>query len=148
MFPNTWILCFARPRPFRIIEWVVQTTRRILIVDHNSLLLDGLRTLIGLQPEMELVGVASSASEAVELFLQHRPEVVLMDLDLPESGGIRSIQRIREVDSSTCILGLLTHPQDACAALALRAGARSCITKDRLNRDLIKLIQECLRPGA
>jgi DNA-binding NarL/FixJ family response regulator len=93
------------------------------------------------------VGAAASASEAVELFCEHRPEVVLMDLDLPESGGIRSIREISELDRTVCILGLLTHPRDEGAALALRAGARNCITKDRLNRDLVTLIHECLRPG-
>jgi len=97
---------------------------------------------------MELVGVAASASEAVQLFREHRPDVVLMDLDLPESGAIRSIREIREIDSRACILGLFTHPWDRCAALALRAGARSCITKDRLNRDLVMLIRECWQSGA
>lgn len=139
---------FRRLRLSRIIESVARTMRRILIVDHNRLLLDGLCTLIGLQPEMELVGVAASANEAVELFCQHRPEVVLMDLDLPDSGGIRSIQRIREIDATVCILGLLTHPQDESATLALRAGAQKYITKDRLTRDLVKLIRECSRTGA
>ena len=111
------------------------------------LLREGLCTLIGLEPDMELVAVAASARDAVELFGEHRPEVVLMDLDLPESSGIRSIREIQEVDSTVCILGLFTHPWDECATLALRAGARSCITKDRLNRDLVRLIRECLRPG-
>ena len=109
------------------------------------LLREGLCTLIRLQPDMEVAGVAASASQAVELFRAYMPEVVLMDLDLPESGGTRSIREIREFDPKACILGLLTHPWDECAVLALRAGARICITKDRLNRDLVKVIRECLR---
>jgi DNA-binding NarL/FixJ family response regulator len=136
---------FRRKRLFRIIKAVEEIKNRILVVDHNKLLLEGICTLIRLQPDMELVGVAASASEAVRLFRQHRPDVVLMDLDLPASAAIRSIREIREVDSTGCILGLFTHPWDECAALALRAGARSCLTKDRLNRDLVTLIRECLR---
>ena len=127
---------------------VARTKRRILVVDHNTLLREGLCTLIRLQLDMELVGVAASESEAIHLFREHRPELVLMDLDLPESGGIRSIREIRERDPTTCILGLLTHPGDDCAALALGAGARGCLTKDRLHRDLVTLIRECLSPGA
>lgn len=136
---------FRSERLFRIMGWVEQPKSRILVVDHNLLLREGLCTLIRLQPEMELVGAAASAGEAVDLFCKHRPEVVLMDLDLPESGGIRSIQAISAIDPTVRILGLLTHPRDEGAALALRAGARSCITKDRLDRDLVTLIRECLR---
>lgn len=118
----------------------------VMVVALVALLLEGLCTLIRLQPEMELVGAAASGSEAVGLFRQHRPAVVLMDLDLPESGGIRSIVEIRAMDSTACILGLLTHPQDESAALALRAGAQRCITKDRLNCDLVMLIRACFPP--
>jgi DNA-binding NarL/FixJ family response regulator len=138
---------FCRECLFRIIDPVEQTKRRILIVDHNSLLREGLRGLVDVQPDMELAGVATSAIEAVQLFREHRPEVVLMDLDLPESNGVRSIREISELDRTVCILGLFTHPWDECAALALRAGTRACIAKDRLNRDLVALIRECLPPG-
>jgi DNA-binding NarL/FixJ family response regulator len=97
---------------------------------------------------MVLVGVATSGRGAVRLFREHRPEVVLMDLDLPESNGVRAILEIRELDRTVCIFGLFTHPWDERAALALRAGARACIAKDRLNRELLTLIRECPRPGA
>jgi two-component system, NarL family, response regulator len=122
------------------------TKNRILVVDHNLLLREGLCTLIRLQPDMELVGAAASATEAVELFRQHKPDAVLMDLDLPESGGIRSIRDIRKIDMAPCILGLFTHPWDNCARLAIRAGARNCVTKDRLNQDLVTLLRRCLSP--
>jgi DNA-binding NarL/FixJ family response regulator len=127
---------------------VDQSKRRILVVDHNMLLREGLCSLVHLQPDMDLVGVAASARSAVKLFREHRPEVVLMDLDLPESNGVRAIREIRELDRTVCIFGLFTHPWDESAALALRAGARACIAKDRLKRDLITLIRECPSPGA
>lgn len=124
-----------------------ETKYRVLVVDHNALLLDGICTLIRLQSDMEIVGTAASSNEAVKLFRQHRPKVVLMDLDLPEPGGIVAIREIHAIDPATSIFGLFTHPSDECARLALRAGARSCVTKDRLNRDLLALIRECLRPS-
>ena len=120
------------------------TRCRILIVDHNRLLREGLSSLVMRQPDMVLVGAATSGGEAVQLFREHRPEVVLMDLDLPGGTGIESIRKIRELDPNVCILGLLTYSWDDCAALALGAGAYACISKDRLNRDLVPLIHKGL----
>jgi len=116
---------------------------RILAVDHNPLLREGLRVLIQLQPDMELVGLVASAEEAVQAFTQHRPDVTLMDLDLPYREGIVAIQKTLEIDPAACILGSLTHEEDESRAHALRAGARSCITKDRLNQDLVPLVRDC-----
>ena len=124
--------------------WIVeQANLGILIVDHNPLLLEGLCTLVRLQPDMEVVGTAASASEAVRVFRQHRPRVVLMDLDLPDESGIRAIREIREIDPAVCVLGLLTYEWDIAGPLALRAGAQNCVTKDKLMRDLVGLIHEC-----
>jgi len=112
-------------------------------VDHNPLLREGLKLLIDLQPDMELVGLVASAKEAVQAFAEHRPDVTLMDLDLPSGAGITALQEIRKIDPATCVLGLLTYEWDESRTLALRAGARRCITKDRLNEDLISLVREC-----
>jgi DNA-binding NarL/FixJ family response regulator len=122
---------------------VEQANRRILIVEHNSLLLEGLCTLVRLQPDMELVGTATSASEAVRVFRQYRPKVVLMDLDLPEESGIGAIRDIREMDPAVCVLGLLTYGWDGKRQLALDTGARNCLTKDKLTPHLLGLIYEC-----
>jgi DNA-binding NarL/FixJ family response regulator len=66
-----------------------------------------------------------------------------MDLDLPEESGIRAIREMREIDSSVCILGLLTYEWVEARRDALRAGARNCVTKDRLMRHLVHLIDDC-----
>jgi DNA-binding NarL/FixJ family response regulator len=124
--------------------WVVeQTNRGILIVEHNPLLLEGLCTHVGLQPDMEVVAIAASASEAVRMFRQHRPKIVLMDLDLPEETGIRAIREIREIDPAVSVIGLLTYEWDTAWRLALDAGARNCVTKDKLTPHLVGLIYEC-----
>jgi DNA-binding NarL/FixJ family response regulator len=118
---------------------------RILAVDHNPLLRDGLSLLIQLQPDMDLVGLVASGKEAVESFAAHRPDVTLMDLDLPSGAGITAIEEIVRIDPAAGILGLFTYEGDESSARALRAGARSCITKDRLNQDLVSLIRDCAR---
>ena len=118
---------------------------RILAVDHNPLLREGLTLLMDLQPGMELVAVAASGEEAVQAYTQHRPDVTLMDLDLPLGGGITALQRILKIDAAACVIGLSTYEWNESCTQALREGARSCITKDRLNQDLVALVQDCLR---
>ena len=117
----------------------------ILAVDHNPLLREGLSLLIQLQPDMELVAAVASGKEAVQSFTQHRPDVTLMDLDLPSAAGITAIQEILKIDPAACVLGLCTYEWDESSAHALRAGARSCLTKDRLNQDLVSLVRDCAR---
>jgi DNA-binding NarL/FixJ family response regulator len=124
----------------------VQTRKiRILAVDHNPLLREGLTLLIDLQPDMELVGVVASGKEAVQAFTGHRPDVTLMDLDLPSAAGITAIQEILQIDPAACVIGSSTYDWDESCTQALRAGARSCITKDRLNQDLVSLVRDYAR---
>jgi two-component system NarL family response regulator len=118
---------------------------RVLAVDHNPLLREGLSLLIQLESDMELVGVVASGREAVEAFKQHRPDVTLMDLDLPSGSGIMAIQEIRKIDPAACVLGMLTYEWDESRTHALHVGARNCITKDRLNQDLVSLVRDCAR---
>ncbi len=118
---------------------------RILAVDQNPLLREGLSLLIQLQPDMELVGVVESADQAVACFKQHRPDVTLIDLDLPHGAGIKAIQEILRIEPAAYVVGLFTYEGDQSHTQALRAGARSCITKDRLDQDLISLVQDCGR---
>ena len=118
---------------------------RILAVDHNPLLREGLSLLIGLQPDMELVAAVTSGEEGVREFTKHRPDVTLMDLDLPFLMGITAIQEILRIDPAASVLGLMTFEEDERAKYALRAGARSCITKDRLTGELAPAIRDCPR---
>jgi DNA-binding NarL/FixJ family response regulator len=118
---------------------------RILAVDHNALLRDGLSILIQLQPDMELVGLVATAHEAIQAFTEHRPDVTLMDLDLPAGEAIAAIKAILKIDPSACVIGSSTYEWDESCTEALRAGARMCITKDRLNQDLVTLVRDCAR---
>ena len=116
---------------------------RILAVDHNPLLREGLSLLIRLQPDMELVGAVASGEEAVQSFTQRRPDVTLMDLDLPSAAGLTAIREILKIDPAACVLGLFTYEGDESHVHALRAGARRCLTKDRLNQELASLVRDC-----
>ena len=118
---------------------------RLLVVDHNALLREGLALLIRLEPDMQLLAVAATGDEAVELFRKHRPDVTLMDLDLPDRAGIRAIEQIRSMDPRARIIGLVTYEWDQCAQDGLRAGALGYVTKDRLHDELIPRIRECCR---
>jgi DNA-binding NarL/FixJ family response regulator len=71
-----------------------------------------------------------------------RPDVTLMDPDLT-GAGITALQEILKIDPDACVLELLTYEWEECRTQAPRAGARSCITKDRLNQDLVSLVRDC-----
>jgi two-component system NarL family response regulator len=73
---------------------------RILVVDHNPLLREGLSALIQFQPDMEFVHAAASGREAVRAFAEHRPAVTIMDLDLPLAEGVKAIEDIIRIDQS------------------------------------------------
>jgi DNA-binding NarL/FixJ family response regulator len=94
---------------------------------------------------MELVGAVASGEEAVQSFTQHWPDVTLMDLDIPSAAGITAIRQILKIDPAAYILGLFTYEGDESYVHAQRAGAWSCITKDRLNQDLASLVRDCAR---
>jgi two-component system NarL family response regulator len=114
-------------------------------VDHNPLLREGLTLLFDLHPDLELTGVVASGEEAIQAFTQHRPDVTLMDLDLPSGAAITAIREILKLDPATSVIGTSTYEWDESYTQALRAGARSCITKDRLNQDLVPLVRDCVR---
>jgi len=118
---------------------------RILAVVHNSLLREGISLSIQLQADLELVAAVASAEECIRAFSRHRPDVTLMDLDLPSAAGIAAIREILKIDPAASVLGLFTYEEDASRARAVRAGARSCITKDKVSSDLFSLVRDCAR---
>jgi DNA-binding NarL/FixJ family response regulator len=111
-------------------------------VDHNPLMREGLALLIRMQPDMQLVGAAATAEEAVHLFLEHLADVTLMDLDLPSDSAFGAIRRILARDPGARIIGLSTYEPNLVWERALEAGARQCVAKDRLSDSLPQLIRE------
>ena len=114
---------------------------RILTVDDHALLRDGISALIGNQSDMELVAEASNGREAVELFRQHQPDVTLMDLQMPEMGGIDALSAIRGEFPEARIIVLTTYAGDVQIFRALKAGARAFLLKGLLRKELLDTIR-------
>jgi DNA-binding NarL/FixJ family response regulator len=114
---------------------------RILSVDDHALLREGIAALIANQSDFELVAEASNGREAIELFRQHQPDVTLMDLQMPEVGGIDAIGAIRGEFPEARIIVLTTHAGDVQVARALKAGARAYLLKGLVRKELIETIR-------
>src|SRR6201991_1298469 len=113
---------------------------RILAVDDHPLLRKGIAALVNSEPDMKLVAEASNGEEAVERFRLHRPDVTLMDLQLPGLNGIGAINRILSEFPDARIIVLTTYTGDAQVLRALRAGARAYILKGHVHRELLETI--------
>jgi DNA-binding NarL/FixJ family response regulator len=118
-----------------------QRTIRILVVDDHPLLRDGIAALIGGEPDMELVAQAANGREGIEQFRKHVPDVVLMDLQMPETSGIEAILAIRGEAPDARIIVLTTYSGDVQAVRALKAGARAYLLKNLLHKELLATIR-------
>jgi DNA-binding NarL/FixJ family response regulator len=114
---------------------------RVLSVDDHVLLREGISKLIGNQSDMELVAEASNGREAIELFRKHRPDITLMDLQMPEMGGIDAISAIRGEFPEARIIVLTTHAGDVQVVRAIKAGAQGYLLKGPLRKELIETIR-------
>src|SRR5215468_11834495 len=110
---------------------------RILTVDDHPVLRQGIATLVNAESDMKLVAEASNGQEAIEQFRLHRPDITLMDLQMPDLNGIEAITRIRSEFPSARIIVLTTYTGDVQVLRALRAGARGYILKRQLHRELL-----------
>jgi DNA-binding NarL/FixJ family response regulator len=114
---------------------------RVLAVDDHPLLREGIAALIGNQTDMQLVAEASNGREALELFRKHRPDITLMDLQMPEMSGIDAMSSIRGEFPDARIIVLTTHAGDVQISRALKAGARAYLLKGSLRKELLETIR-------
>jgi DNA-binding NarL/FixJ family response regulator len=114
---------------------------RILTVDDHPLLREGIAVLINTQSDMQLIGEASNGREALEQFRKHRPDITLMDLQMPELCGIDAISTIRSEFLDARIIVLTTHAGDFHVSRALKAGARAYLLKSLMREDLLATIR-------
>ena len=114
---------------------------RVLSVDDHPLLRDGVAALIGNQTDMVLIAEASNGHEALEEFRRHRPDVTLMELQMPEMSGIDAMSAIRGEFPDARIIVLTTHAGDVLVARALKAGAQAYLLKGLLRKELLETIR-------
>jgi DNA-binding NarL/FixJ family response regulator len=114
---------------------------RILSVDDHALLREGIAALLASQQDMTLVGEAANGREAVELFRIHRPDVTLMDLQMPEMNGVDAMIAICEEFPAARIIVLTTYTGDVQVLRALKAGARAYLLKGLLRKELLETIR-------
>jgi two-component system NarL family response regulator len=115
---------------------------RVLIADDHPLIRLGLRSLIGGQPDMEVVADAADGVEAVRLFSEHRPDVTLMDLRMPGLEGPEAISAILRVDPQASIIVLTTYDGDEDIYRAVEAGARGYLLKDTFPEGTLGTIRD------
>jgi len=114
---------------------------RILCVDDHPVVRLGIARLVDVQSDMALVAEASNGREAIQQFHAHRPDVTLMDLQMPEMGGLDAIIAIRGEFPDARIVVLTTYVGDTQALRALKAGARGYVLKNTMHKELVDTIR-------
>lgn len=115
---------------------------RILCVDDHRIVREGIASLIDRQPDMHVVASAASGEEAIDLFIEHQPDITLMDLQLGVMDGITAIKIIRRRSPDARIVVLTMRRGDEDIHRALEAGASTYLMKDTISDDLIRVLRE------
>src|ERR671922_945132 len=118
---------------------------RLLIVDDHGILRAGLRMLINAQSDMEVIGEAMDGHEALQKAREMKPDVALMDITMPKTGGLQALEQLRQVCSQTRILVLTMHDDPAYARSVLAAGGLGYVVKRAADSDLLAAIRVVYR---
>jgi DNA-binding NarL/FixJ family response regulator len=120
---------------------VITRQIKILTVDDHPILREGIASIIQGEKDMVVVGEASNGREAIKVFRSKRPDVTLMDLQMPELNGIAAIATIRQEHPQARIIALTTYEGDVLTRRALKAGATGYILKDMIRTELLEAIR-------
>jgi DNA-binding NarL/FixJ family response regulator len=123
------------------------STIRLLVVDDHPPMRYGLVALVRSQPDMEVIAEAGDGEEAVEVYADVRPDVVLMDLRMPGMGGVEAIIAIRQSDPEARVIVLSTYDMDEDIHRAIQSGAKSYLLKDMSTEEVAETIREVYRGG-
>jgi DNA-binding NarL/FixJ family response regulator len=114
---------------------------RILLADDHAVVRQGFKMILGAQPDMEIVGEAGNGREVIELAEKLRPDVVVMDVAMPELNGIEATRRVTEAVPHTRVIALSMHKDSVYVREVLRAGARGYLLKDSGAGDLVSAVR-------
>jgi two-component system, NarL family, response regulator NreC len=114
---------------------------RVLLADDHNLIRAGLRLVVSQQPDFVVAGEAENGRQAVALAEQLKPDVVVMDIKMPDLNGIEACQQIRDRMPETQVVMLSMHSDEAYVLRALKAGARAYLLKDSAEADLARAIR-------
>jgi DNA-binding NarL/FixJ family response regulator len=118
---------------------------RVLIADDHHLIREGIAALVSGKADITIVGEASNGQEAVRLYDELRPDVVLLDIQMPDMGGLEALESIKRDDPSARIVILTTYDGDHLASRAIAAGAQAYILKSSVRRELADTIRSVHR---
>ncbi|WP_433214030.1 response regulator [Dactylosporangium sp. CS-047395] len=124
------------------------TVIRVLLADDQRVVREGLALVLGLLPDVEVVGAAGDGAEAVELAVRLRPDIVLMDLRMPRCDGVEATRRLRQRAPEVRVVVLTTYSDDRSMLEALRAGAKGYLTKEAGGEEIRAALQRVLDDGA
>jgi len=113
----------------------------ILSVDDHELVRKGVAAILSTQPDLQLIGEASTAQDAIRLYREHRPHITLMDLRLPDKSGIETTRDIREEFPEAKIIALTSYDGDQDIYRALEAGVRGYLLKEMVHTEVIRAIR-------
>lgn len=114
---------------------------RILLADDHTVVRDGLRALLEKQPDMTVVGEAADGRDSIRLAEEQSPDVVIMDIGMPNLNGIEATRRILAVNPGTAVLMLSMHQDESYVLRSLKAGARGYLLKDSLRSEVIDAVR-------
>jgi len=120
----------------------------VVLVDDHAIVRQGLRTYLGLPPDIEVVGEATDGREAVEKVREALPDIVLMDLVMPNLDGVEATRQVTALSPSTRVIVLTSFSEDEKVFASIKAGAQGYLMKDVLPQDLVKAIRTVHRGEA
>ena len=118
---------------------------RILLADDHAVVRQGFKMILAAQPDMEIVGEAGNGREALDLAGQLQPDVIVMDVAMPELNGIEATRRVADLSPRRRVLALSMHKDSVYVREILRAGARGYLLKDSISSDLLAAVRAIAR---
>ena len=121
---------------------------RILLVDDQAIVREGLRAMLGVEPDMEIVGEAASGREALTLVPRLRPDIVLMDVRMPDLDGLATLERLKRADPDTAVIMVSLYDDADYLYRAVSAGAAGYILKEASRTELVRAVRATAQGGS